>query len=215
MKILFATANRHKLAEAQGILGDAYELVTPADYGIIEDIPETGATLEENSLQKAMYVHKRTGLPCFADDSGLEVFALDGAPGVHSARYASEIAARDGHPDPSKDHVFEANMDALLSELASKGPEVSRRARFRTVVTLLLSDGSKQVFDGEMSGRIAEEKSGHAGFGYDPIFIPDDGPGCTVAETSDEFKNSISHRGKSLRKMARWLKENHDGGCSC
>lgn len=208
MKIIFATGNLHKLSEAQGILGPSFELVTPASVGITEEIPETGMTLEENSLQKAEYIYERLGIGCFADDSGLEVDALGGAPGVHSARYASELAARDGHPDPSKDHVFEANMDALLKELESKGPGASRKARFRTVVTLLLPGMEKQVFEGEMRGSIARSKSGSAGFGYDPIFIPDDCPDKTVAETSDEFKNAISHRGKALRAMAAWLAEN-------
>lgn len=208
MKIIFATGNLHKVREAQEILGPDYELVTPASLGITEDIPETGDTLEENSLQKAMYLYERTGLSCFADDSGLEVEALGGAPGVHSARYAAEIAARDGHPDPSKDHVFEANMDALLRELEAKGPGAPRTARFRTVVTLLLAGGGKHVFEGEMPGRIALTKSGTAGFGYDPIFVADDCPDRTIAETSDEFKNSISHRGKALRAMAAWLAEN-------
>lgn len=207
MKIVFATGNLHKLHEAQGILGQGYELVTPASLGIIEDIPETGATLEENSRQKADYLFERTGLGCFADDTGLEVEALGGAPGVHSARYAAEIAARDGHPDPTMDHVFEANMNALLKELESKGPGVSRKARFRTVITLILPNGERHFFEGEMPGSIATSKSGSAGFGYDPIFIPDANPSCTVADTSDEFKNSISHRGKALRAMAAWLKE--------
>jgi len=209
MKIVFATGNLHKLREARGILGPSFELVTPASLGITEDIPETGSSLEENSLQKARYILDRTGMACFADDSGLEVEALDGAPGVHSARYASEIAARDGHPDPSVDHVFEANMDALLGELAKKGPGVSRKARFRTVVTLLFENGDKQVFEGCMDGSIATVKSGCAGFGYDPIFIPDVCPDRTIAETSDEFKNSISHRSKALHAMASWMEEHN------
>lgn len=208
MKIVFATGNLHKLREAQEILGPDYELVIPSSLGISGDIPETGATLGENSLQKALYIFERTGLSCFADDSGLEVDALGGAPGVHSARYAAEIAARDGHPDPSKDHVFEANMDALLRELDAKGPDAPRTARFRTVVTLLLAGGGRHVFEGEMPGSIAREKSGTAGFGYDPVFVADACPDRTIAETSEEFKNSISHRGKALRAMAAWLAEN-------
>ena len=149
-KIVFATGNRGKLREASEILGDGFELVTPADFGITEDIPETGETLQENSLQKARYIYDRKGCDCFADDTGLEVDALGGAPGVYTARYVG----------PSKD--FNLNMDKVLAELATleaTGREVSRRARFRSVVTIIL-DGEAHQFEGTMEGTIAREKSG-------------------------------------------------------
>jgi len=209
MKIVFATGNRGKLREASEILGPSYELVTPYDLGIFEDIPETGATLEENSLQKARYLFDRTGLACFADDTGLEVDGLDGAPGVHSARYASEVAEREGHPSPCSDHDFSANMDTLLRELDKKGPGVSRKARFRCVITLILPDGSVHCFNGSMEGSIAAAKSGDKGFGYDPIFIPDEFPEGTLGQLGEDLKNRISHRGKSLREMAFWVNENN------
>lgn len=193
MKIIFATGNVGKLREAQGILGPDYELVTPSQVGITEDIPETGETLKDNSIQKAMYLYERTGMDCFADDTGLEVDALGGAPGVHSARYAT-----DGHD-------FAANCDKLLRELAAR-PGEPRTARFRTVVTLILG-GRMHFFDGVMEGTIADHKSGNGGFGYDPVFISRDYPDRTVAELPDETKNEISHRGKAMRAMAEWLKK--------
>ena len=194
MKIIFATGNKGKLREAQEILGEGFELVTPASLGITEDIPETGLTLEENSLQKAMYLHERTGMDCFADDTGLEVDALDGAPGVFTARYCGDS------------HNFEGNMDKLLHELSLR-PGKGRTARFRSVVTLILN-GERHVFEGVMEGRIAESKAGCGGFGYDPVFISDVYPDRTVAEISEEAKNAISHRGKALRAMAGWLAGN-------
>ncbi len=197
MKIIFATGNKGKLREAAEILGDGFELVSPADLGITEDIEETGETLEENSIIKAEYLYDRTGLNVFADDTGLEVDALGGAPGVHSARYATE------------GHDFNANMDKLLSEL-SKHPGEPRTARFRSVVTLILN-GEKHFFVGSMEGRIATEKAGTQGFGYDPVFIPDLYPDHTVAELGDDVKNEISHRAKALKEMAVWLKENGYG----
>ena len=202
MKIIFATSNKGKLREAQEILGDGFELVTPADCGITEDIPETGETLRENSLQKALYIKEHTGLDCFADDTGLEVDALGGAPGVHTARYGAEIAERDGL-SPVASHDFAANIDTLLREL-SKIPGADRRARFRTSVTLILN-GETHFFDGVMEGRIAENKAGCGGFGYDPVFIADEFPDRTVAEIPEETKNAISHRGKALRAMAEYL----------
>ncbi|MCQ2163028.1 MAG: RdgB/HAM1 family non-canonical purine NTP pyrophosphatase [Bacteroidales bacterium] len=196
-KIVFATGNRGKLREASEILGEAFELFTPSDFGIDEDIPETGTTLEENSLQKAEYIFKCKGCDCFADDTGLEVDALGGAPGVYTARYAGE----------SKD--FNLNMDKVLSELAAleaDGNQVSRKARFKSVVTLIL-DGKVHQFTGVMDGEIAREKSGRGGFGYDPIFIPDEYPGLTAADITEEQKNEISHRGKALRAMSAFLNE--------
>ena len=214
MKILFATANKGKLTEAAEVLGPDYEVVSPADLGITEDIPETGATLQENSLQKAQYLHEKTGLPCFADDTGLEVDALGGAPGIYSARYAGP------------GHDSQANMIKLLKELDDRGecpPDplgrcaptasregtanaVSRRARFHTVVTLILADGQVHFFEGVCEGSIAHEKHGTGGFGYDPIFLADAYPGRSLAEVTKEEKNAVSHRGKAIRAMAAWLK---------
>lgn len=191
MKILFATANKGKLTEAAEVLGPDYEVVSPADLGITEDIPETGATLQENSLQKAQYLHEKTGLPCFADDTGLEVDALGGAPGIYSARYAGP------------GHDSQANMIKLLKELEQFN---DRRARFHTVVTLILADGQVHFFEGVCEGSIAHEKHGTGGFGYDPIFLADAYPGRSLAEVSKEEKNAVSHRGKAIRAMAAWLK---------
>ncbi len=194
IKILFATANKGKLREAAEVLGPEYEVVSPAEIGITEDIPETGATLQENSLQKARYLYERAGLPCFADDTGLEVEALGGAPGIHTARYAGP-----GH-DSGK------NMDKLLKELERLEPGSSnRRAQFRTVVTLILADGQPHFFEGVCKGSIAREKHGDGGFGYDPVFLPDAYPGRAFAEVSDEDKNAVSHRGQAIRAMAAWL----------
>ena len=208
MKIVFATGNKGKLREAAEILGEGFELVTPADYGIVEDIPETGNTLKANSLQKAQYLFDKCGCDCFADDTGLEVDALGGAPGVYTARYAGE----------GKD--FNANMDKVLYELqvreceahmaagmGLKMKKVSRKARFKSVITLIIS-GQAYFFEGTLEGVIAYEKSGNGGFGYDPIFIADEYPGKTLADITEEQKNEISHRGKALRAMAAWLKEN-------
>ena len=191
MKTIFATANAGKLREAAEVLGPGFEIVSPASMGITEDIPETGSTLQENSLQKARYLFERTGLPCFADDTGLEVDALGGAPGIYSARYAG----------PGHDH--QKNMDKLLAELLR---HEDRSARFRTVVTLILADGQPRFFEGVCEGRIAREKRGTGGFGYDPVFLPDAYPGRTLAEVSEEEKNAVSHRGRALRAMADWLK---------
>ena len=208
MKIVFATGNKGKLREASEILGEGFELVTPEEVGITEDIPETGNTLRANSLQKAQYLFDTCGCDCFADDTGLEVDALGGAPGVYTARYAGE----------GKD--FNANMDKVLYELrvleseahmaANMGlqmKKVSRRARFKSVITLIIN-GQKKFFEGTLEGVIAYEKSGNGGFGYDPIFIADEYPGMTLADITEEQKNEISHRGKALRAMAAWLKEN-------
>ena len=200
MKIIFATGNAGKLREAAEVLGPDFEIVSPASLGITEDIPETGSTLQENSLQKARYLFERTGLPCFADDTGLEVDALGGAPGIYSARYAG----------PGHDH--DANMAKLLAEL-KKIPDqvgddgVSRRARFRTVVTLILADGQPHFFEGTCEGSIATARRGSGGFGYDPIFLPDAYPGRTLAEVSEAEKNAVSHRGRAIRAMADWLKK--------
>ncbi len=208
MKIVFATGNIGKLREASEILGEGFELVSLAQAGIEEDIPETGNTLRANSLQKAQYLYDKLGCDCFADDTGLEVDALGGAPGVYTARYAGE----------GKD--FNANMDKVLYELSViegeahmaeefglKTKPVSRRARFKSVITLII-DGKIKMFEGTLEGEIARDKSGNGGFGYDPIFIADEYPGLTLADISEEEKNAISHRGKALRAMAQWLQEN-------
>lgn len=206
MKIVFATANKGKLKEAAEILGPEFELLCPADLGIFEDIEETGQTLEENSMLKARYIYEKTGLDCFADDTGLEVDALGGAPGIHSARFASDVAMRDGDAARAAavDHNFAANVETLLAELA-KLPDAPRTARFRSVVTLILG-GEVHTFEGKMEGQIAKERAGTNGFGYDPVFIADECPGMCIAEGPIEIKNAISHRGKSLREMASWLK---------
>ena len=191
MKIVFATGNLGKLSEASEMLGEGFELVPLTEVGITEDIPETGETLRENSLQKAQYVLEHCGCDCFADDTGLEVDALGGAPGVYTARYAGD------------DKDFNKNMDKVLYELQGLEGE-ARRARFKSVITLMV-DGEPHFFEGTLEGVIAHEKSGNGGFGYDPIFIADEYPGLTLADISEEQKNDISHRGKALRAMAQWL----------
>lgn len=188
MKIVFATNNAHKLAEVGAVLGDNYELVTLREVDITEDIPETGATLEENASLKAHYVYERTGLDCFADDTGLEVEALGGAPGVHSARYAT-----DGHD-------YKANNRKLLAEL--QGTD-NRRARFRTVISIIRG-GVEQQVEGIVEGCIATEESGCEGFGYDPLFVPD-GYDKTFAEMTAEEKNAISHRGRAVAALVEIL----------
>ena len=194
MKLTFATGNSGKLREASEILGEGFELVSLAQVGIVEDIPETGTTLTANSIQKAEYLYEKIGCDCFADDTGLEVDALGGAPGVYTARYAGD------------DKDFNRNMDKVLEELQKLGAEgEARRARFKSVVTLIVN-GEKHLFEGTLEGVIAKEKSGNGGFGYDPIFIADEYPGLTLADISEEQKNDISHRGKALRAMAEWLR---------
>ena len=192
MKLTFATGNSGKLREASEILGEGFELVSLAQVGITEDIPETGDTLRDNSIQKAQYLYERTGSDCFADDTGLEVDALGGAPGVYTARYAGD------------DKDFNKNMDKVLFELQGLEGE-ARRARFKSVITLIIN-GEIHLFEGCLEGVIAHEKSGNGGFGYDPIFIADEYPGLTLADITEEQKNDISHRGKALRAMAEWLK---------
>lgn len=188
-RLIFATNNAHKLGEVQALLGDAFELVTLRECGITEDIPETADTLEGNALQKARYVYEKTGMDCFADDTGLEVDALGGAPGVHSARYAT-----DGHD-------FAANNRLLLKNLEGI---TDRTARFRTVIALIL-DGVEYTFEGRVEGRIATAESGSEGFGYDPLFVPS-GEIITFAQMSAEAKNAISHRGRAVAKLVNFLK---------
>ena len=236
MRLVFATGNKGKLREASEILGDEFELLSSAQAGITEDVEETGLTLKDNSIIKAEYIYGKTGLDCFADDTGLEVDALGGAPGVFTARYAGEGCN------------FDDNIRKLLAELAaldaasagapalpgsasdpSAVRPVPRTARVRSIVTLIIG-GEKHFFEGVMEGKIALEKAGCGGFGYDPVFIPSlsredaldllrecgipaegqdwvDRLGeCTVAEMPEEIKNAISHRGRALRAMAAWLR---------
>ena len=172
--------------------------MSSAQAGVTEDVEETGLTLKDNSIIKAEYIFSRTGLDCFADDTGLEVDALGGAPGVFTARYAGEGCN------------FDDNIRKLLAELAaldaaSAGTPVPRTARFRSVVTLIIG-GEKHFYEGVMEGKIALEKAGCGGFGYDPVFIADEYPDQTVAELPEETKNAISHRGRALRAMAAWLR---------
>jgi len=188
-RLIFATNNAHKLGEVQALLGDAFELVTLRECGITEDIPETADTLEGNALQKARYVYEKTGMDCFADDTGLEVDALGGAPGVHSARYAT-----DGHD-------FAANNRLLLKNLEGI---TDRTARFRTVIALIL-DGVEYTFEGRVEGTIATAESGSEGFGYDPLFVPS-GAIITFVQMSAEAKNAISHRGRAVAKLVNFLK---------
>ena len=189
MKIVFATNNKHKLEEIKDILGKEFEIVSLAEIGCHEDIPETGVTLEENARQKSSYVVEHYGQNCFADDTGLEVDALNGEPGVHSARYAE-----------GTDHDSEANMRKLLSKMANVK---DRTARFRTVISLIIN-GVEHQFEGRVEGRIATEKHGTEGFGYDPIFIPE-GYDKSFAELGEEVKNQISHRARAVKKLAEYL----------
>ena len=188
MELIFATQNRHKLEEVQQLLGADFKLFTPADFGITEEIPEDRPTLEGNALQKARYIHERTGKNCFADDTGLEVNALCGEPGVYSARYAGE----------SKD--AEENMTLLLEKLTGQH---NRKARFRTAVALIL-DGEEHLFEGIVTGTIRRERSGTQGFGYDPVFQPDGYP-VTFAEMDLPTKNAISHRGRAVQELVTFF----------
>lgn len=202
MKIVFATNNQHKLQEIRDILGSELEIVSLKDIGCDVDIPETGNTLEENAMQKAQYVYDHYNLSCFADDTGLEVEALNGEPGVHSARYAE-----------GTDHDSEANMAKLLRNLEGKD---NRKARFRTVIALIQKQdvcpcgctSIKKVnrFEGIVDGSIATEKHGTAGFGYDPIFVPE-GYDKSFAELGESIKNGISHRARAVAKLAEYLKQ--------
>lgn len=199
MKIVFATNNAHKLEEIRSILGDGFEIVSLSDIGCHEDIPETGSTLEDNAWQKANYVFEHYHLSCFADDTGLEVDALDGAPGIYSARYAA--MEEQGTTKPAS-HDSNANMNRLLREL---GENNNRKARFRTVIALIIKEQEKKTFEGVVEGHIAREKSGVGGFGYDPLFIPD-GYDKSFADLGNDIKNTISHRARATKKLADYLK---------
>jgi len=194
MKIVFATNNQHKLSEIRQILGSRVEVLSLKDIGCDVDIPETGTTLEENALQKARYIYDHYHMDVFADDTGLEVEALNGAPGVYSARYAGE------------GHDSEANMSKLLKEL---GDNNNRKARFRTVIALIQQEVHKEIpcvheFEGIVNGEIIRERRGGEGFGYDPIFQPD-GYSETFAELGTDIKNLISHRARATQKLCAFL----------
>ena len=234
-RLVFCTNNAHKLSEIQAILGDKIEVLSLKDIGCDVDIPETGNTLEENALQKARYVWDHYHLPCFADDTGLEVEALNGAPGVFSARYASvryeaqkcaqnidtqnstvhSVATESQHTEPSAppaSHDSEANMTQLLNDL---GENNNRKARFRTVIALIqkkdvcpcgcTSIKQEHLFEGIVDGEITRERSGAEGFGYDPIFRPN-GYDKTFAELGVDIKNKISHRARATQKLCEFLR---------
>lgn len=188
-KLVFATNNAHKLEEVAAILGNQVELLSLNDIGYHADIPETADTLEGNALLKSSYIYKNYGLDCFADDTGLEVEALDGAPGVYSARYAG-----------GEGHDAQANMLKLLHELEGKE---NRKAQFRTAISLIL-DGKEYLFEGVIKGEIIKEKRGESGFGYDPVFQPE-GYDQTFAELGNDTKNKISHRALAVRKLCEFL----------
>lgn len=187
-KIVFATNNEHKLREIRAIIHDGTEVLSLADIGCHADIPETADTLEGNALIKAHFVYDNYGYDCFADDTGLEVEALDGAPGVHTARYAGE------------DQDSQANMRKLLQEMKGKD---NRNARFRTAIALI-QDGEEHLFSGEVRGTITTEPLGNKGFGYDPVFIPED-TGLTFAQLGEDVKNHISHRARAVAKLTEFL----------
>lgn len=216
MKIVFATNNKHKLDEVRNILGEGFEVVSLADIGCTEDIPETGSTLKENAQQKAEYIYNKYGIPCFADDTGLEVEALNGEPGIYSARYAAINNAGEGHDS-------EANMAVLLQNLEGKQ---NRNAHFKTVICLIkgfkgfngsnsfneiaetaetIETSAPLFFEGIVEGEITTVRSGAEGFGYDPIFKPE-GYDKTFAELGNDIKNGISHRARAVAKLADFLK---------
>ena len=218
MKIVFATNNKNKLKEIREILGDRVEVLSLKDIGCDVDIPETGATLEENALQKAQYIYDYYHMNVFADDTGLEVEALNGAPGIYSARYASmetmetsntsnasnaSSTSSASNPRPAS-HDSEANMARLLRELEN---ESNRKARFRTVIALIMEEEGKPktvLFEGIVEGEIIRERRGGEGFGYDPIFQPT-GYDKTFAELGLSIKNTISHRARAVNKLTHYL----------
>lgn len=188
-KLVFATNNAHKLEEIRAILGDKVEILSLNDINCHADIPETADTLEGNAELKAAYIYTNYGLDCFADDTGLEVEALNGAPGIYSARYAG-----------GKGHDSEANMKKLLTEMAGK---TNRNAQFRTAICLI-EKGNKHLFEGIVKGQIIEAKRGNSGFGYDPVFIPE-GYNETFAEMGNTEKNKISHRARAVAALCEYL----------
>lgn len=186
--IVFATSNKNKVREVKEVLNPSFDIIGLADIGCEEEVPETSATIQGNALQKARYVHQNYGVNCFAEDSGLEIEALNGEPGVITARYAG----------PQRD--AQDNMDLVLQKLADLA---HRDARFITVIALIL-DGKEYLFEGIAAGQIAHKKTGSGGFGYDPIFIPE-GYSVSFAEMTAEEKNSISHRGKAVAQLKSFL----------
>jgi len=196
-EIIMATNNAHKLEEVRQILGDEFLVKGLAEIGCHEDIPETADTLEGNALQKARYIHEHYGVDCFADDTGLEVTALEGAPGVYTARFG----AMNGY---GESHDADANIQCLLDKLDEAE---DRSARFRTVVALV-QNGEEHLFEGIVEGEILMQKVGEGGFGYDPIFAPLEGNGLAFAQMSAEDKNAISHRGRAIMKLVEFLKNN-------
>ena len=195
MELVFATNNKHKIKEINDLLDDNFTILGLADTGITEDIPEEAETLEENALFKARYVHEKTGLNVFADDTGLEVSSLGGAPGVYSARYAGESKS------------FDDNIEKLLREMKDM---TERSARFRTVIALIL-DGSEYLFEGMVEGEIIMERRGSGGFGYDPVFLAS-GYDLTFAEIPLSEKNRVSHRAKAMRKLIGFLSDQKQTG---
>lgn len=193
MKLVFATNNKHKLQEVRDIISSGVEILSLADIDCTDDIPETADTLDGNALIKARYIFEKYGVNCFADDTGLEVEALGGAPGVYSARYAG-----DGHDS-------EANMNKLLENLTG---ENNRSAQFRTVIALII-DGEEKLFNGIVKGEITRDKRGASGFGYDPIFVPE-GYKESFAQMESSTKNSISHRYRATKQLSDYLKELYD-----
>ena len=193
MKLVFATNNRHKLDEVRAIVGDRVEILSLNDIDCHDEIPETADTLQGNALIKARYIYEKYAVNCFADDTGLEVDALNGEPGVYSARYAGEECNS------------EANMQKLLQNLTGKK---ERSAQFRTVIALII-DGEEKIFNGIVKGNISTEKKGNSGFGYDPIFVPE-GYSESFAQMGSEEKNSISHRFRATEQLSNYLKENYD-----
>ena len=196
-EIIMATNNAHKLEEVRQILGNKFLVKGLAEIGCHEDIPETADTLEGNALQKARYVHEHYGVDCFADDTGLEVSALQGAPGVFTARFG----AMNGY---GESHDADANIQCLLDKLEEAE---DRTARFRTVVALV-QNGEEHLFEGIVEGKILTQKVGEGGFGYDPVFAPSEGKGLAFAQMSAENKNAISHRGRAISKLVEFLKSN-------
>lgn len=188
MKLVFATNNSHKLQEIKHLLNNSIELLCLNDIGCTDDIPENQETLEGNAAEKSFYIYNKYGFSCFADDTGLEIEALNGEPGVYSARYAGAERSAD------------LNMDLVLSKMAKIK---NRKARFRTIISLVI-DGREIQFEGIVSGQILEEKRGATGFGYDPIFLPDESH-LSFAEMSMGEKNKISHRGRAVQKLVEYL----------
>lgn len=188
--LLFATNNQHKLREVSDILGEEYPLLSLQDIGLDVEIPENQDTLDGNARQKAWFIFNKTGMKCFADDTGLEIMALDGRPGVYSARYAGDACS------------FEDNIEKVLNEL--EGIE-NRKACFRTVICLIM-DGREHLFEGKIEGEIILERKGKSGFGYDPVFLPE-GNHQTFAEMPAYLKNGISHRARAVTRLLQFLKQ--------